>query len=255
MNMGMDGAHLGQALAYYRHFGRSLKPDIVVHVIFIHNDLASLSDDDYVFLEQDGVLELKGLTPQKPRRTAATVFHSMHLHLLGRVAEGVSQRLRGQDGILIEELTEESYEDPEKAIRTIKIDYRYTKNGQQYLQTSRSWEATMAVLRTLKEEVEADGSRLIILPLPAAVDVHDEWGEELQNKYADAIPEQEWAIDGFFDTFVSYLQEGNFSVINPKAALEEAADEQVLYYPQDRHLTVEGHRVVADVMEGYFVSD
>lgn len=234
--LGVGGAEPARELLFYRRLGRSFDPDIVVQVLFPENDLLGMTGS-YSFVHGvTGELSVKDIWVDAPPSC------SWKCQLLRR-SELAVQAYR-----LFRRLHEMPSADP------LLGDFgMYTERGQRQWERERRFEVTAAFVDALRDEVERDGARFLVLLMPGAFEIHAPWQEEIRQRYAETA-NTEWRPSGLMDIVKESLRKKRMDVLDLRPLfLSAAADhpEDFLYYPLDPHLQPEGHRITASAVADY----
>lgn len=246
LNAGVNGYGTDQALLYYRHRGADYRPDVVLLMFYLGNDI---KDNDPRFrapfsnyAKPHFVLAQGGLRlvefPYRPPLTrrvseaAKDWLAPLRIYRLAYVAAvhaGANPRRLVPGG------------EAEPAPAT--TDPAETWNG--------GWALTRALLGELRREVEARGSRLIIALVPPPDAVDPEYWTKVKRPVRPPVglddPDEQEAV------VAAFLRGAGFHFVSlvPPLRRAFATDGQPLYFYFDRHLNAAGHRVVADTLHGY----
>jgi hypothetical protein len=164
LNFGVSSSSTGQELALYRHLVSRYAPDVVVLAFFVGNDFADNSrrltsaPRIYFDLESDGRLEQVSAPPAPGALSLWLNLHSRFYvwqKLAFRLLRDSTRALAG--GMHPGERVFERSNDPDLA---------------------HAWALLAALLGQFRAEVERDGSRLVLVVIPCAEQVHDDlWAE------------------------------------------------------------------------------
>lgn len=135
--LGMNGADPIQELQFYRKIGKFMKPKIVVHQVFLFNDLVEIGP--HFTIKNDRV---ESIIPQKTKEAFCMMFWNIKSYFLMRVCQFSHYQ--------INQFTQ-------KSTKVHKYDI---------LDAPKDINPTLMVIRTFQEEVERDGGRYILLLIP-----------------------------------------------------------------------------------------
>lgn len=234
--LGVGGAEPARELLFYRRLGRSFDPDIVVQVLFPENDLLGMTGSYSFVRDVTGELSVENVWVDAPPSC------SWKCQLLRR-SELAIQAYR-----LLRRLREMPSADP------LLGDFgMYTERGQRKWERERRFEVTSAFVDALRDEVERDGARFLVLLMPGAFEIHAPWQEEIRQKYIETAS-TEWRSSGLMDMFEESLRSKRIDLLDLRPLFLSAATDHpdgFLYYPLDPHLQPEGHRITASAVADY----
>jgi len=229
LNFGVPGYSTDQEVLYAEDKVKRFEPDVVVLVVYLGNDLIDnlapypLQVDfakPYFELE-NGSLALRN-TPV-PRRSKPAALRSRSFSSV--VLQGVETRqsLLGRSEILRRLGYRDSVDD---------ISGLLAEN------VKPSIELFDALLQRLEEGVQSMNAKLVIALLPGRSFVHDQRGYSAQ--YQDYIRR----------LIIARLENTDIGVLDLGSELRRQFDkgETDLYFPNDGHLTPNGHRIMADFL-------
>ena len=230
LNFGVPGYSTDQEVLYAEDKVTRFEPDVVVLVVYLGNDLIDnlapypLQVDfakPYFELE-NGSLTLRNTPVPRQSKPAALRNRSFSSVVLqGAVTK---QSLLGRSEIL----RRLGYRD-----RADDITDRLAAS------VGPSLELFDALIQRLQKDVQAEKARLVVALLPGRSFVHDPNG--YSGQYQDYI--RRFIIERLETRGISMLDLGS------KLRARFDKGETDLYFPYDGHLTVNGHRVVADILE------
>ncbi|MBI1934248.1 hypothetical protein HYS30_01145, partial [Candidatus Peregrinibacteria bacterium] len=240
ISLGLDGAHPVQELQYYRHIGRTLQPDITIMSLYIENDLI-VKQPEFELMGTGADLRIGNVRVPPP----ASPNWRMRLGGTLTFLQEAQRLIRG--------LKNEQFLKSGAARRTPRLKgklaafWNETIPGQKDLENNESWKITLAAIRTLRDEVQTDGGKFLVLLIPSPLEVQSEYFKkivELNKPYG--IQKEHWNINYLHDRIVRELQRMDIFTIDPRAALIRKAEQAPVYFEKDAHLNEAGHRIVAD---------
>lgn len=228
--LGYAGSSPVHALAYYRHIGRTFNPDLVVHAFYVVNDI--LEESKEIAVPADAEHVTLRLHPDENWRLWLGRNSLLVQMLYDRVYRPLV--LLGSDTVVT-------------AQKAAGPFYKFTKEGGRMLEEVRAWENTIAVMKTLRAEAEADGARFMIIVIPPYFSVHEERKEELMRIVGDTVPGEGWEFDLVQQRLLQEFAKAGLRVVDPTAALRAGVlPEERVYFAEDPHITKKGHRIVAE---------
>ena len=230
LNFGVPGYSTDQEVLYAEDRVKRFEPDTVILVVYLGNDLIDnlgpypLQVDfakPYFELEKDS-LSLRNTPVPRQAKPAALRSRTFASVVLGGVA--INDSLLGRSQILR------------------RLGYRQTADDISGLLPERvepSIELFDALIKRLTDFVQARNAKLLVALLPGQSFVREPDGYSAQ--YQDYIRGR--ILDRLRVQGISTLDLGN------ELRSRYNSGETDLYFPDDGHLTVNGHRVVADLLE------
>jgi hypothetical protein len=222
--LGIGGADPAQEIFFYRHLGRSFKPNIVIQVLYPENDLLG-TKGPYTLQEKGGAIELTDIyIPQKKSCNWKCQILT-HSH----IARKTYQLLRRWNT------------DPTN-VRVLGESIWHTQKGHNQIQNERRLDILNAFVQTLQKDVQNDQGQFIVTLLPGFFEIHPEWRKEIQQKH----PHIEWLDPSLLlDRIKNTLEKNSIAVLDVRPEFKEHAKDTQLYFRHDPHLNQEGHRIVA----------
>jgi lysophospholipase L1-like esterase len=243
MNLGVSSASTGSELVTWRRLAREYAPDVVILAFFAGNDLADNSarltraPRAYFDLDEAGRL-LPG--PEAPPTPAIVRWLDRHsrLYVWQKLA---TRRLR---------LGARSAAD---AIEPGQLIFA-TDGG---TEVEHAWRVTAALVRALRQEVEATGARFVLVLVPCAEQVDDHLWSQLRRRGEEAglrLTREEpsrrlgqmAAREG-----VAFLDLAPALSAAARRDADGAASAAELYLHGRFHFSAEGHRVAAEALQRF----
>ena len=233
--LGYAGSSPVHALGYYRHIGRMFSPDVVVHAFYAVNDIIE-HQDDFAVAQTEDQMKVGSLDPHPQENWRLKLGRSSKLIQL--VYDRVYRPLTVQ--VFDHDIVERKMTGP---------FYKFTKQGYADLEEKGAWEYTRAVMRTLKEEVEADGAKLLVVMIPPYFLVHEERQEALHALFADTISADDLDFTSTYNRLLKELRAEGLQIVDPLQQLQSVYEGgERVYFAQDPHITVRGHEVIAETL-------
>lgn len=237
LNGGVNGYGTDQELLFYRHRGAEYRPDVVLVMFYLGNDVQDNDPDMRApfshyekphFVLARGGLELVDYPYRLsgPGRARAAVQESLAHLMIYRLAYVSAARL----GL-----------SPHHWARG---DVAIARTSGSATAWAKAWRLTQALLLEFRRQVEADGATLVVAVVPPPEDVDPDYWERVRGRIvmpADLeVRIQEPAVTAF-------LERERFHVVRLGETLRDVFRRtgRPLYFDFDRHFNPEGHRVVA----------
>jgi len=231
INAGCSGYGQREQLAILDQLGAALRPDLVV-ATFFWNDLGDNFNKDWPAF---------GFDPAGRVVRADLAVPDDFDPLTRRSAQPIDERRRARNTVYLKRLYR-------GALRSL----RYRMFGVQTrfpttpAERAAAWEVTRPYLAMMKARAAEIGAGLLLVSIPGQdridPDAHIDGIEPLAVNVEETLTEVAAALE------IEY-----WSLLEPLRAAHEASDER-LYYFADRHLTVSGNRVVADILARRFAA-
>ena len=223
VNAGVNGYGTANELVQLQELGSSLKPDLVVVAFFWNDVVDSFRSSTPRFQVANGILRYTppavGSEPAsfKPKRKQHGLRRKSYLYRF--VSDRIKlARYRVQTWFGIDR-------------------YGFAENSLPPDELEPAWELEFALLREIQRSSRALGAEAVIAVIPDQVQVQPEWEVVGIQDYIFRVP----------DRLAQFSQASGVPVIDLLPGLREAYRSvgEPLYYRWDRHLTREGHTVVA----------
>lgn len=257
INGGTTGYSTDQALLFYRSEGVRYSPRLVL-LYFYYNDVLYNDLQFYtghvrkpIFVFRDGELQLYKQTVPRPDPTPEPP---------AREADG--GETDGSGSVLLDWVKERLWFGAPGAYNALgrlglwppnrpvgaRLEMRVYQQDR-IPEIEGAWQKTALLLDALASEVEADGSRLLVVYIPNRMEVNERAWQLSQLRYG--MDEQGWDRELVLRRLRQIARLGDFPVLDLTPALREA-DRGVLggpYYVQDGHWNATGHRAAAEAVE------
>jgi hypothetical protein len=116
-----------------------------------------------------------------------------------------------------------------------------------------AWELTRALLRQLKDDVEADGGQLIVLYVPAAFELDEEAWSTFESRYG--MTGRQWTRTLVAERLQAACASDGIAMVDPRPALGQTIAAGVPAYGAHGFWTAAGHRAaaqaVAEALQGH----
>ena len=257
VNMGVSGYGTDQELLAFRSSGSRWRPDRVVLAVTLYTDLY-----DNVFAERDGYpkprfllgsargLELTNVPVPTRKRWDAPGLAVRHS--VARAAADLASR-----SAVLSLILEAASRYPKVRVAFEQQDILPPRLGgydwEYHLYRSvleereaAAWTLLVALIRQLRDEVEAQGARFVVFLVPSVVQVYP----ELWRTFSQRPDGQALDADLPQRLVTERLSALGITVIDPLPALRAAGrSNDQLYFPVNRHWTAAGHEVAATVLQ------
>jgi len=252
--IGLSGINAVHELNHYRTIGKFFVPDVVVLSFYSLNDLI-FTDNNTFDLSGSG-------------------FHARVSSIDTRADESWGAEI-GRKIIIVQYLYDAlrltlskfpKLHNNQKDVQMVGAEAGESKKSQDYdmvskvfspnikakfneLETEGVFDITMTVLRSFRDEVEANGSQFFVLLIPPPMAIHYDQFNKIQQNYIQYVEHEEWDFAAVTNKMHSMLTAEKFNVINALPNLvNEAQNGKRLYYRNNQHLTSEGHKVIAGTL-------
>lgn len=263
INAGVPGYGTTQELLQYQLYGRQLNPNLVILAFLVSNDLLDnlcidqiLPDHTFVrvsptkpcFALRNGEL-IEVHSPQRPRdapNQKKLSFNAKTLHTCVFFRSKVKNILTSNVEVI-------------ELVSNLGIDVRapMPSTFSWYMEEcGEGWSLTEKLLDRLKEEVTADGGRLVVVVLPSRPQMTGQYLQLTQLLFANSKETAEFLADSTRpqDLLIGWGKKEQVAVLDCLPDIEEAASTQSLYL-QDGHFNPAGHRVVARLIYNYLTQN
>jgi hypothetical protein len=280
INLGVGGYSTDQELLLYQTEGRQYHPDLTI-LMFYDNDPWFNRQARYgpwrrgykpLFRLEGGVLHLTNtpVPPPDPPKTprpadaASTSEKPLSGRLKGALAEHsqlyrwIRNRIKNTASIYNLAVALDLADPPDTTEETsIRVPKEFGVYQRVYAPEIRAaWELTEALLAKLKQEVNADGSKLLVFHVPAQASVHLEKWEQMKRNYG--LTEDGWSIERVSWELGEILSRLDIEFIDSiermrRSAKALASRGERLYFEADGHWNTNGHQLVGEMLTNYIL--
>jgi len=269
INGGTVGYSTDQALLFFRESGRLFEPDVTVLVFFLNdvwfNSLSSIdvtgeneptrkplfkvNADD---LELTSVPVPKRAEPAGPAPTGRPKLKQWlkeNSRVFGLLRNSIkSSSLLHSIAIRLGLAARPQY-GPLSSDRPVPVPDVYRVWEVDALpEVESAWQLTEAIVVTLRDEVEREGGKFVLLYAPAIVEVVDDFWEDTRRKYD--LAEDQWSQAVPRKRIHDMASRNGLLLIDPLDALRESHSAgRMPYFVTDRHWNETGHGIVAGTIE------
>lgn len=273
MNSGTAGWSTDQELLFFQNEGKKYAPDLTI-LMFYQNDLSYNNEPkDWGMyykplfkITNDGLVLTNVPVPKPDKLVYSDQLSSESRTLSKKIREWL--HLNSRLYRLVKERINSSYFLHDVAVKLKLMEKPASANGiagllpreynvlkKQYNKSVQaSWQITEVMIKKLKEEVEAVGSRLLVFYIPDEAAIHrDEW-VKLQKKYG--LSDEEYDVDKPGIELESVCKRNGIDFLNPTKRMIIKASEfgkqgKRLYDPIDHHWNIDGYRYVGELLTEY----
>jgi hypothetical protein len=254
INAGVIGWGTAQELLFHRHEGYKYEPDLVLLMFYVGNDM----QDNTIHLDVPqrrpyftwsqvenslGPLTYLG-DPEPEEQDTFSIKGMLQASSAYWIAKSILMRSPVVAKLLIE--------------KGIGIDFSYLYDI--YLsdyspELEEGWAVTLALLKQLRDEVEAQDAKLVVVLIPSIAQVDENMWELARDTYlpmgAEADPDKPDTI------LLNFLEEEGFSYLHllPHFREQPAQLRESLYLYHDGHWDVEGHRLTSQLIYDYLTHE
>lgn len=123
---------------------------------------------------------------------------------------------------------------------------------------SYAWKVTAALIGKMKQESQSNGAAFLAFHIPFTASVYQNQWNNMKKAYG--FSDQGWGVGEVTRNFLEICKNGSIQCIDPtdrfiQAANTLAKDNQRLYYLDDAHWNPNGHRLGAQVLDEYILSN
>lgn len=232
--LAVGGANPGRELLFYREYGRSFDPDIVVQVLFLENDLFTASGSFAFRRDASGALELTEIRPEPP----PVCPFKCQLLRRSEVLVQIYRLVRGRGNT--------------EGAPSLGDLVGYTIIGQEQYETEGRFDVLRALVQALRNDVEKDGAVFVTVLMPAGFEIEEEWSKEIREEVSTVVPSDGWRPSWLLNTGKMVLEGAGIRVLDLRPAIAaQTNDNQHLYWRINGHLNAVGSRVVAEALTQY----
>lgn len=253
INAGVVGYGTDNALAYYTHEGYRYHPDLVLLAFFTGNDLTDNIWYSLYDLDDGELTPVKSISPQQatPQQSGSHVnqlrsflYNNSRLYSVSieLVTLSAVQKLPALADLLV-------------SAGLVEITRPIVNYGNIYAfryLPEEAWLKSEALILKLRQEVEANGSRLAVAILPDETDVDPDRRQEIQQAYGQLIADKIEPGPPPATQLAQRLHRHDILTIELLDALRTRHQQgERLFYRYDGHWTPAGHRAAAQtIFEG-----
>jgi len=273
MNFGVGGYDTHQELLCYEIFAQRYDPDVVVLMMYVHNDLIGnafyLLDSNFgrpYFRPAMGGLEKVAADPARLKQNhmehqqrfgGVRWYHHFHLYNLWRLFLWENRQVARQRHLRAET---GSIQDPARRLARVwqEEDYRnyryYAQGGADNVVTEAD-RVTELLLQRLERVVREHGARFCVALLPARENLWpDRWAE-----YVKQLPGLEGVAMDFERPYkrVRHALPEAFTagvILDLRETLRPADSKASIFFGRDHHYNKHGHSAVAEGLAGWLAS-
>jgi hypothetical protein len=254
VNAGVAGWGTGEEYVYLRDAGLSLRPNLVILVFFMGNDVANNArranpgsgwhTGPGFRLQKDGSLAELDFDPT-PEESALSLLLGRLSFAFTYVESGVLAKLGDQD-------------DDDGRSGIVKRDLFSTRESSE---VRRAWQLTEALLDNVSRTVTEAGSRLLLVAAPASYQVYPgeaQWlRSQAKSDRANGTSEVDMALKAPNRHLAEIAERLGVAYLDLLPALRAAAatsPRDRLYFESDAHWTAAGHRVAGRALATFLAN-
>ena len=250
INLGVEGYGTIQEYLVYHHEARRYHPDLVMLFCYFANDLqenyppcddrpgARIENGELVFTP----FKVKHRGPVRDFLRANVMVYNYLPDLIRSRANLLENKIKNLDPEASRRANLKQFEE--------SADVDWPAPLLPKTADEPDWELTLAVLEKLHGEVERDGARLVVGPIPNVSQIYDRFWKMMVERYP--LPE-----GGEYERFrpqeivrrhaeaVGY----GYMPLAEELTSAAGADEEMFFIPGDLHFNIRGNEVMADLLE------
>jgi hypothetical protein len=246
LNFGVNGYGPLQEYLLFSEYARQFQPDLVLHAVFLDNDIAD--SDPRLAVGQGGAPFLQRATPGFAIDSSAAVasyegYHREPVYTVRRLSA------------LYRMMSARRYD----RIRTAAFQTGLGDSGQvpkRYLLYARppapewqdAWTTFERVVEQFAESVRGAGARYAMVAVPAGQIVNDEAWQELQSRFP-AMAAREWSRSEPEMRLREIAGRRGVELVSPFDAFAAHPERTSLFFGQVGHFTPRGHQVMAAALD------
>ncbi len=273
INGGVSGYNTADEYLFYKYEGAKYNPELVLLVVYVGNDLAGLNRTinermvagfgGYRFSLNEGNLHQTWVGWESPEDGKTSTIelmlrrHSLLYRTLAHPESKIFWQYKNKLAALQVWFQPEQEAQVETTLRL--NDYIHVQNFPENPVTPQKmremWSVFRIVTGQLKAEVEAGGSQLVVVVIPANYQANKEAREKVLREYPpfyDPKLRSQWSIDEPNVTIAREMEQQLIPVLDllPYFQRHDEAGGSSLYFDgfTDEHLNRDGHKLMADVM-------
>jgi hypothetical protein len=247
LNFGVNGYGALQEYLLFKEHGRAFKPDLVLHAVFLDNDIAdghprlASSQRGAPFVVESPTEGLhidysaaRESTASYDRQPIATIRRMSALYRV--LSDARWRRL-------------ESAEFAAGQTAGNGVPRRYLVYADQ---PSADWETSWGrferVVAAFAADAHRDGAEYALISVPAGQVVNTEAWDDLKSKFS-AMSSRQWRLRGPEERLKMIATRHNVPLIEPIETFAQSPRRRSLFFGLTGHLTPEGHQMMAAVLE------
>ncbi len=261
INAGVVGYGTGNQLSYFTHEGYKYQPDLVLLAFFTGNDIADNISPPHYKLENGHLKPIKAtyrpdsIVP--PWAKEGTIFRSIRnfLYLNSRLysvtIEILTFSVVQKIPALVNQLNSMGFIEATRPVMNAGNIYSFINPPEQ------AWLMTEAIIQQLNQEVEAQGSQLLVAILPDETEVDQKKWAAIFKAYPELASKKELVDFSPTKRLAQFLQQAGILHLQllPTLQAYQASTNEPLYYKHDGHWRPAGHIAVAEAIYNKLVQN
>lgn len=246
LNFGVNGYSPLQSFLLYQRVGRTYRPDLVLHAVFLDNDVADGSQKlatgqagaPFPVPSDDGLVVDFSLADASSRDYRQEPIFSLRrwsatYRWLSFMRWNRTNRRAAQDAASAEGDVPRRY-----------LLYEPSAPAE----WSTAWSTLETILTEFSQEVQADGAPFAVVSVPAGQVVNrDAWARVVED--FPAMASRQWDLLGPEQRLGELASRRGLTLLAPLEAFQQATGSEPLFFGNVGHLTPAGHRVMAATLE------
>jgi len=231
VNAGVPSYDTWRQVRYLESNIEELNPEIVVLAFFYNDILGDYYNGTCTAFVRDGYL----VSPASMQQSEVSFQTRAILNTKVQSYCFMNKNLLG-----VLETFKKRFEKVESPSEMSLLSY-YTKEDYSG-KTLESWETTKSLIKQLAQISRENNAEFVIVIIPEQVQVSDKTWTAIELRHG--LDRNDYDMEKLNKLLISFGKENGIRVIDPLSEMREAAKEQQLYFPFDKHLTREGHEVI-----------
>jgi hypothetical protein len=245
LNFGASGYSALQGYLTFREVGKRFQPDLVLHAVFIDNDVAG--SDPALAVGQVGAPFVVADTSSalridySPAEQSFAEYQAQPIHAIRNISAtyrtitAMRRRMAGRD----------------TQVSRDEIPRRYLLYRTPPLNEWESaWGVLDRVLVQFQREAISAGSQFAVISVPAGQVVDDKVWEDVLHDYP-AMQRYQWDLDAPEERLRRISVRHGISLVQPLAKFRSHVADTPLFFNGIGHFTAAGHRLLAEVIDEY----
>jgi hypothetical protein len=246
LNYGVNGYGPLQAYLMYKNVGKAFSPDVVVHAMFTDNDVAD-SHPRLSVTQGAPVVRASTATGLDVDYEPAISSHADYLK------QPVAFIRRHSALYRLASIMRYRWIEWSQTLEARKANAGVPRRFLLYAdplpeQWQSAWKTAEEVIRTFNDDVRADGSRYILVSLPAGQVVNPEAWAELLEQFP-AMKTRPWNLRDPEARVTAIAARHGVRLISGLSTYESSPERRELYFYSAGHFTPRGHQVMAGILE------